>query len=84
MATVIAPVTSGFVQALKTALGVSKRYLPVVAIVTGGVLGGLAMFLDADIGLRISAGVISGLASVGLYEGIDNTIMDNDEKDKFN
>lgn len=68
MATVIAPVTGGVVQAVKKATNVNKRYLPAVATLTGIVLGAAATFLDADIYLRIWAGGISGLAATGLFE----------------
>lgn len=68
MATLIAPVVTGVVQAVKKATGVDKRYLPLVAIVVGMVLGALATFIDPSITLRLWAGGISGLASVGLFE----------------
>lgn len=74
MATVIAPVTSGVVQAVKQATNINKRYLPAVATVLGMGLGAAAYFLDAELGLRIWAGGISGLAATGLFELGKNTI----------
>lgn len=68
MATVIAPVTSGVVQVVKQATQVNKRYLPAVATLTGIILGAAAYFLDAELGLRVWAGGISGLAATGLFE----------------
>ena len=68
MATVIAPVTGGVVQAVKKASNLNKRYLPAVATVVGIGLGAAAYFMDADLGLRIWAGGISGLAATGLFE----------------
>lgn len=68
IATVIAPITSGVVQAIKSATGVKKRYLPVLAMAVGIVLGAAAFFVEIGIGERIWAGGISGLASVGLFE----------------
>lgn len=68
IATVIAPVTAGTVEAIKRATGVNKRYLPLAAAVIGMLIGAAAYFLDADIGLRIWAGGISGLAATGLFE----------------
>lgn len=68
MATVIAPVTGGLVQAVKNATQVNKRYLPLMAVGLGIGLGAAAYFLDAEIGIRLWAGGVSGLASVGLFE----------------
>ncbi|WP_155669142.1 holin [Ornithinibacillus caprae] len=68
IASVIAPVTSGVVQAVKSATGVNKRYLPVMAMAVGIGLGAAAFFVDIGLGERVWAGGISGLASVGLFE----------------
>lgn len=68
IATVIAPVTGGLVQAIKNATQVKKRYLPVMAVGVGITLGAAAYFIDAEIGVRLWAGGVSGLASVGLFE----------------
>jgi len=68
MATVIAPVTGGLVQAVKNATQVKKRYLPLMAVGVGLTLGAVAYFFDAEIGIRLWAGGVSGLASVGLFE----------------
>lgn len=68
MATVIAPVTSGVVQVVKQATQVNNRYLPAVATILGMGLGAAAYFMDAELGLRVWAGGISGLAATGLFE----------------
>lgn len=68
IATLIAPITSGAVQSVKKATNVNKRYLPVLAVGVGVILGAAAFFVDIGIGERIWAGGISGLASVGLFE----------------
>lgn len=68
MATVIAPVTAGVVEAIKRATGINKKYLPLMATIIGIGIGVAAYFLDAELGLRAWAGGISGLASVGLFE----------------
>lgn len=73
MATVIAPVTSGVVQVVKQATQINNRYLPAVATLTGIVLGAAAYFMDAELGLRVWAGGISGLAATGLFELGKNT-----------
>lgn len=74
MATVIAPATAGVVEAVKRATQVDNRYLPAVATVLGMGLGAAAYFLDAELGLRVWAGGISGLAATGLFELSKNTV----------
>lgn len=74
MATIIAPVTAGVVEAIKKATGINKRYLPILAAVIGLIIGAAAYFLDAETGLRIWAGGISGLAATGLFELSKNTV----------
>ncbi|GAB3801979.1 holin [Virgibacillus kimchii] len=73
IATIIAPVTSGLIQAIKKASNINKRYVPVMAVGTGVVLGAAAFFVDAEIGQRLWAGGISGLAATGLFELGKNT-----------
>jgi len=68
MATAIAAVTNGVVHAIKRTKLISKRYLPLVAIIAGALLGASALFIDIGIVERLWAGGISGLASVGLFE----------------
>lgn len=72
LATAIAIVVGGVVEAVKRATNVNKRYLPLVAIVVGVVVGAAAYFLDAEMGLRMWAGGIAGLMSVGLFETSKN------------
>lgn len=74
MATAIAAVTSGVVQAIKMTELVDKRYMPLMAIIVGMLLGLLATFMDIDLISRLWAGGISGLASVGLFELSKNTV----------
>lgn len=74
MATIIAPVTAGVVEAIKQATQINNRYLPAVATLTGIVLGAAAYFLDAELGLRVWAGGISGLAATGLFEFSKNAV----------
>ncbi|MFC3041020.1 holin [Virgibacillus xinjiangensis] len=68
IATIIAPVTSGLVQALKGAVKLNKRYIPLMAVIVGTAIGAAAFFIEASLGERLWAGGISGLASVGLFE----------------
>lgn len=68
LATAIAVVVGGVVEAVKRATNISKRYLPIVALFLGALVGAAAYFLDAEIGIRLWAGGIAGLMSVGLFE----------------
>lgn len=68
MASVIAPVTTGVVQLVKKS-GASHRFIPLLALIVGVLLGAAAFsFTDLYFMDRIWAGIISGLASVGLFE----------------
>lgn len=78
MATILSGVTLGVVQAIKQASKINTKLLPLVAILVGMILGSLAIFLDADLAMRMWAGGISGLAAVGLFEGIDNIKKERD------
>ncbi|MBB6451969.1 putative membrane protein [Salirhabdus euzebyi] len=73
IASVIAPVTNGVVQAVKSASNLNKRFIPVTAVAVGIGLGAAAFFVDVSLGERLWAGGISGLASVGLFEISKNT-----------
>ena len=68
MATIITPVTSGIVQAVKITNRVKKQYLPLLAILIGIGLGAAATFLQHELLIRCWAGGISGLAATGLFE----------------
>lgn len=54
LARVITPITGGLVQAVKKATQVKKRYLPIIAVGVGLMLGAGAYFQDVEIGLRLS------------------------------
>lgn len=73
IATVIAPVTAGVSEAIKKGFKPDKRYMPLIAVLLGVLLGAAAYFVDAEIGLRMWAGGISGLAATGLFELGKNT-----------
>ncbi|HEX5519567.1 MAG TPA: holin [Candidatus Nitrosocosmicus sp.] len=73
LATIIAPLTTAFVEVIKKATGINERYYPLLAVLFGIILGGGAYFLVDDLGLRMWAGGVSGLASVGLFELGKNT-----------
>lgn len=78
LATAITPITTGVLQVVKKATALDNRFIPLLAIIIGLVLGGLATFIDGDFYMRLWIGLISGLASVGLFEYIsDENNLDN-------
>ena len=68
IATIVAPITTALVEAVKKGLKPNERIMPLVAVVIGILLGAAAYFVDAEIGMRLWAGGISGLAATGLFE----------------
>src|SRR5690625_7334775 len=68
IATIVAPITTALVEAVKKGLKPNERIMPLVAVVIGILLGAAAYFVDAERGMRLWAGGISGLAATGLFE----------------
>lgn len=67
----LTPLVAALVQVIKTMDVVPNKVLPLVAIVIGGLTGvGLALGFDLSLADYVLAGVISGLASAGLYDTI--------------
>lgn len=67
--TVLAPIVLAFVQLVKNTGVVSKKILPLVAVVIGLLIGFASFpFSDLDLALRLWAGAIAGLAATGLFE----------------
>ncbi|WP_031423032.1 holin [Exiguobacterium sp. NG55] len=69
LVTLISPVIIGLNEVAKQAVRIPKRMIPVVAIFIGILVGiASAPFTTVDVFIRIWAGAIAGLTSVGLYE----------------
>lgn len=69
LVTLISPVIIGLSEVAKQTVRIPKNIIPLVAIFIGIIVGiAAAPFTTVDIYIRIWAGVIAGLASVGLYE----------------
>jgi len=68
MATAVVAVTNGIVQAIKQTKLIPSRFLPIIAIVAGLILGSTASFFNISLIERLWAGMISGLAATGLFE----------------
>jgi len=70
IATIIAPVTTALVEAVKKTGYIRDNFLPLTALVIGVLLGLAASFLPVDVPIAylVWAGGISGLAATGLFE----------------
>lgn len=68
LASAIAAITNGLVQAIKQTEAIPRRFLPIVAIIVGLILGASATFINLHFVERLWAGMISGLAATGLFE----------------
>lgn len=68
MATAVVAVTNGIVQAIKQTELIPRRFLPIIAIGVGLILGSTAPFFNISLIERLWAGMISGLAATGLFE----------------
>ncbi|MUV06897.1 holin [Planococcaceae bacterium Storch 2/2-2] len=67
--TVLAPIVVGMTELIKRTTVVPERYLSVVALFCGLVIGVLAVpFTELDVYIRLWSGALAGLASVGLFE----------------
>ncbi|PAF34047.1 holin [Terribacillus saccharophilus] len=82
-ASIISPVVIALVQLIKKTVTVSKRYLPLISLLTGLLVGFLAWpFTELDVVLRLWAGGFAGLAASGLYSLGKKTISLNNNNDK--
>lgn len=82
-ASIISPVVIALVQLVKKTVTVNKRYLPLISLLTGLVVGFLAWpFTELDVVLRLWAGGFAGLAASGLYSLGKKTTSHNSNKDK--
>lgn len=73
-ASAFAPIVTAVVQAIKTALNIPSRYIPLVALFIGVLMGaGIQPLVQLDFVHCLWAGGISGLSSVGLFELVSRT-----------
>lgn len=75
---VIIPFILGIVELFKRA-GVSKRFLPFIAVVIG-IAVGVVYITDFDWKQGILIGAMLGLSASGLYSGTKNTIEKNNDE----
>lgn len=72
LTSILVPVVAGLVEVVKLAVNMKVNFIPVVALLIGLAAGFLAVPIsDLDITMRLWAGGLAGLASVGLFEVIN-------------
>lgn len=69
----IATLTLATVQLIKTSTNVNKQYMPIIALLIGVLIGGIAYAIpelqaDLSIGAHLLGGALTGLSAVGLFE----------------
>lgn len=72
-ASAVSVITIMSVELVKHTTHLSNRYLPIVSVVIGVIVGVLALLIpeltgDISVGAHILAGAISGLSASGLYD----------------
>lgn len=75
----IVPLTGIFVQLLKT-LSVDRKWMPLIAVIFGGLLGGVfAASYQADAVMHVVQGVMYGASAAGIYDVVASTKATNDK-----
>lgn len=68
-ATILAPIIVALNELVKRTVNMPKNLIPLMGFFLGLIVGVIAYpFTDLDIALRLWAGGLSGLSSVGLFE----------------
>lgn len=68
-ATMLAPILTALMQVVKSTYPLPKNWLPLINLLLGIGLGAAGyMFTDLDLTMRLWAGGMAGLSSVGLFE----------------
>lgn len=69
LTSVLAPVIAGLVEVVKKTITMKVNFIPVVALLIGLLIGFLAVPIsELNTVMRLWAGGLAGLASVGLFE----------------
>lgn len=78
--TIISPIALALVQLIKKTAPVSNRYLPLISLIVGLLVGFIAEpFTPLDATMRLWAGGFAGLAGSGLFSLGKKTIANNDK-----
>lgn len=69
LATILAPIIIGLVEVIKRMIEPPAKYVPVVALLVGLVVGFCSTpFTDLEASYRLWAGAFAGLSATGLFE----------------
>jgi CHASE2 domain-containing sensor protein len=80
-ATIISPIALALVQLVKKTAPVSSRFLPLISLVIGLLVGFIAWpFTELDTVMRLWAGGFAGLAGSGLFSLGKKTISNNNNE----
>ena len=66
----------GLTQLVKITVNVSKRYIPLTALILSGVVFGVAAYLNNIVvdWAYVSTAIVTALTSVGLWSSVKNTV----------
>ncbi|MBG9981761.1 hypothetical protein HZY86_01385 [Aerococcaceae bacterium DSM 111020] len=71
VATALAFLISGIVEAIKTATDIDVKYVPLLSLAIGLIIGlTLAYGFNLDVAETVLAGCIGGMSASGLYDNI--------------
>lgn len=80
IASSIVAVITGVTEVLKRSFGISPRFVPIISIIVGIVVGiALQPVSEFDLYTMVLSGSLAGLASCGLFDLVVNT-MKKDNK----
>lgn len=69
LTSMLVPIVAGLVEVVKKAVNMNINFIPVIALLIGLIAGFLAEPISSlDAVMRLWAGGLAGLASVGLFE----------------
>lgn len=85
MAGAISVLTAAFVQFVKSTINIPKKYLPIVALAIGILMGLMAWSIpelrtDLSFSAYLLGGALSGLSASGLYDLSAKTIIDKESE----
>lgn len=70
-ATILLPIITIVMQAIKQLEAVNNRWLPIISMVTGIATGAiLSVVFNQDLALYIVGGFLAGAGASGLYDGL--------------
>jgi len=69
VAVILAPITTGIIEAVKQTANIDKQYLPILSLLVGILVAVLiALGTDQDLVQFVLVGIIGGLGASGLYD----------------